>query len=162
MIIHSSKKLAAKLPNIFSEPQENISPLSSWHARLYHLDRRQCVLFCHDQTRYTVLMLGLVKAQFAELGNLFRDLWFEVLQTQGVPEQKLKQLSLMLGPIELDTNTDRSVQASMRIAKQDLEAMLYRVPNVLSLDPIQTSIDLSHATAPRQFMVSGFGRMKRC
>ncbi|MBX2807244.1 MAG: hypothetical protein KTR20_01320 [Cellvibrionaceae bacterium] len=52
-----------------------------------------------------------------------------------------------LGPIEFDTNTDRSAQASMRIAKQDLEAMLYRVPNVLSLDPVQASIDLSHHPA---------------
>jgi hypothetical protein len=45
-------------------------------------------------------------------------------------------VELALGALRFDTATDRSVQGSLRVAKQDLEAWLYRVPNVMDLDPV--------------------------
>jgi hypothetical protein len=39
------------------------------------------------------------------------------------------------------------VQGSMRVAKQDLEASLYRVPHVMELDPVAVSCKLSHRPA---------------
>lgn len=58
MIIHCTKKLAAKLPAVSLEPLMETSPLGSWHANLYTIDRRNCLLFCHDDTRYTVFLPG--------------------------------------------------------------------------------------------------------
>jgi hypothetical protein len=52
IIIHCSKKLAAKLPDVSPTSLEEASPLGSWHARLFTLDRRQCEMFCHDESRY--------------------------------------------------------------------------------------------------------------
>ena len=147
MVIHCTKKLAAKLKGVSSIALNETSPLGSWHAHLYHLDRRQCVLFCHDQTRYVLFMAGLTKPQFMEFDSLFRSLLFSVLEVQGVVESKLKQVELMIGPIKFDTVTDRSVQGSMRVVKGDLEARLYRAPNVMLLDSIQTSLELSHRPA---------------
>jgi hypothetical protein len=48
MIFHCSKKLATKLPDVSSVPLEETSPLGSWHGHLFSMDRRQCVMFCHD------------------------------------------------------------------------------------------------------------------
>ncbi|MHB1233596.1 MAG: DUF6933 domain-containing protein, partial [Burkholderiales bacterium] len=44
MILHCSQKLAAKLPAISSTLLEETSPLGSWHAHLFMLDRGQCVM----------------------------------------------------------------------------------------------------------------------
>jgi len=67
MIIHCTKKLAAKLSVVSNKPLMETSPLGSWHAHLYIIDRRNCILFCYDETRYTVLLPGLRKEHCAEL-----------------------------------------------------------------------------------------------
>ncbi|WP_420870698.1 DUF6933 domain-containing protein [Mariprofundus erugo] len=63
MIIHCTKKLAAKLSDVSAEPLMDSNPLGSWHANLYTIDRRNCVMFCHDQTRFVLLMVGVKKAR---------------------------------------------------------------------------------------------------
>ena len=51
MIIHCSEKLAAKLNGVSPIPLPETSPPGSWHGHLFTLDRRQCVMFCHDANR---------------------------------------------------------------------------------------------------------------
>ena len=140
MILHCSQKLAAKVPGVSAVPLEETSPLGSWHGHLFTLDRRQCVMLCHDATRYVLFLPGLRKADFAELGSTwFRPLYLATLAMFGCPDTQIRKVELALGPMRFDTATDRSVQGSLRVAKQDLEAWLYRVPNVMDLDPLRMS-----------------------
>ena len=151
MIIHCSQKLAAKLPAISSTPLEETSPLGSWHAHLFTLDRRQCVMFCHDSTRYVLFLPGLRKDHFTELGSQwFRPLYLATLAMLGCSDTQIKKLELALGPMRLDTATDRSVQGSLRVAKLDLEAWLYDVPNVMDLDPLAMSCRLNERPATKR------------
>ena len=144
MILHCSKKLAAKLPGVAAAPLAETSPLGSWHGHLFTLDRRQCVMFCHDATRYVLFMPGLRKVQFAELGSKwFRLLYTATLAMSGCPDAQIRKVELALGPVRFDTATDRSVQGSLRVAKQDLEAWVYEVSNVLDLDPLVVSCRLN-------------------
>ena len=148
MIIHCSQKLAAKLPAVSSTPLEETSPLGGWHAHLFTLDRRQCVMFCHDATRYVLFLPGLRKADFAELSSKwFRPLYLATLAMFGCPDAQIKRVELALGPMRFDTATDRSVQGSLRVAKLDLEAWLYDVPNVMALDPLAMSCRLNERPA---------------
>ncbi len=144
MIIHCSQKLAAKLANVSAAPLEESSPLGSWHGHLFNLDRRQCVMFCHDATRFVLFLPGLRKQQFAELGSKwFRLLYTATLAMAGCPDVQIKKAELALGPVCFDTATDRSVQGSLRVARQDLAAWVYQVPNVLDLDPLTVSYRLN-------------------
>ena len=137
MILHCSKKLAAKLPGVSSEPLGETSPLGSWHGHLVHFDRRQCVMFMHDDTRYALFLPGLRKEHFAVLGaRWFRELYTATLAVLGCPDRQIRKVELALGPVRYDTATDRSVQGSMRVAKQDLDDWVCRVPNVMELDPL--------------------------
>ena len=68
-----TKKLAARLPNVSPKPLAEDNPLGSWHAHLYTIDRRNCLLFCQDRTRFTLLMAGLKKADFEHLEYRFLD-----------------------------------------------------------------------------------------
>ena len=52
MIVHCTRKLAAKLPDVSKTASDGSDSLGSWHAGLFMIDRRQCVLFCHDASRY--------------------------------------------------------------------------------------------------------------
>ncbi|MEK6802496.1 MAG: hypothetical protein AABZ34_07495 [Nitrospirota bacterium] len=118
--------------------------MSSWHGHLLTLDRRQCVLFCHDITRYVLFMPGLRAPQLAELGHRHRDLFLAVLEAQGLTRERIVRVGLMLGPLEVHRSTDRSVLGSMRVAADDLKyGMLNRTANVMDLDPIATSLALN-------------------
>lgn len=148
MILHCSQKLAAKLPDVSPTSLDETSPLGSWHGHLFTMDRRQCVMFCHDATRYVLFLPGLRKADFAELGSAwFRPLYLATLAMFGCPDTQIKKVELALGPMRFDTATDRSVQGSLRVAKQDLEAWLYRVPNVMDLNPLAVSCRLNERPA---------------
>lgn len=119
-------------------------PLTSWHGHLLTLDRRQCVLFCHDATRYVLFMPGLRAPQLAELGRWHRDLFLAVLEAQGLARQHIARAGLLLGPLRTDQATERSVLGSMRVVADDLKyGLLHQIANVMELDPIATSLRLN-------------------
>ncbi len=143
MILHCTQKLASKLSEVSAAPLAEVSPLGGWHANLYQIHRRQCVLFCHDETRYMLLVAGLKKAHFEGLGKLHRDLFLMSLAAHGLPDAKTMRAGLMLGPMAFDRATDRSVLSSMNVAMGDFAAYLQRVSNVLELDPAEMAIWLN-------------------
>ncbi len=143
MIVHCSRKLADKLPEVSSTPLAEDSPLGSWHGHLFTVDRRHCILFCHDRTRYSLFMAGLRKPQFAELGKWFRLLFTASLAVAGCPDSQIRKIEMLLGPVRHDTATDRSVLGTINIARKDLDALVWRVPNVLELDPLEVAAYLN-------------------
>ena len=125
-------------------------------------------MFCHDATRYVLFLPGLRKEHFAELGSKwFRPLYLATLAMFGCPDTQIKKAELTLGPMRFDTATDRSVQGSLRIAKLDLEAWLYGVPNVMDLDPLAMSCRLNERPAtiygkwvrPKKAMLEAVARL---
>lgn len=138
MVLHCSRKLAQRLPDVSASALAEISALGGWHGHLVVMDRRQCVLFCHDATRYVLFLPGLRKPQFHALGNTWlRHLFAASLAILGCTDTQVRKAELALGQVQYDVATDRSVQASLRVAALDLEAWLWRqVPDVMNADPL--------------------------
>lgn len=148
MIIHATRKLAQRLPEVSTGPPEKDNALGSWHADRLTLDRRQCVLFCHDETRAALFVAGLRKPEFAELGNMvFRSVFSDTLRALDCPDSQIRRALMTLGPYSYDTSTDRSVLSSMRVVLQDLEAYLWNFPNVLQADPVEVSVRLTRQSS---------------
>lgn len=145
MIFHCTQKMAAKLSDVSAEALSESSPLGSWHALLYTVARRQCVMFCHDASRYIFFLPGLVKADFADLGRLHRELFLATLVKQGVAELQLKKIALALGPMRYDRATDRSVLGSINVARSDLSFALEFEEKVI--DPIAIATRLNKRPA---------------
>ena len=146
MLLHCTKRVAEKLPDDqFRRSPSAGSPderplLGEWHGHLLLLDRRQCVMFCHDLTRYVLFLPGLRAAQFADLSRWHQELFLTTLAAQDLPSSHLGCLKLILGPLQMDCRTDRSVLGSLRVAADDLRyGSLPRVVNVLNLDQIAIS-----------------------
>ncbi len=144
MIIHCTKKLAAKLPTVSSHALTENSPLGSWHANLYMIDRRNCVLFCNDATRYTLFLPGLTKPQFAELGRHFKEIYLASLAYMGMEDNQVRRAELALGPIVFDTATNRSVLGSLNQMKFMLYVRANDVANVMMLNPLSVNRWLCH------------------
>jgi hypothetical protein len=147
VILHCTRKLAARLSDVSSEKLEETGPLESWHANLYAIDRRQCLLLCHDATRYCLFLPGLRATHLKALGRWHRELFLASLATAGVEGAVLKKVEFAFGASRFDTATDRSVLGSMIIARQDLDGLLIRVGNVLDLDPVLASRHLNERPA---------------
>lgn len=168
MILHCTRKLASRIPSTTDLPDPGAEhssqsgPLHSWHGHLLTLDRRQCVLFCHDVTRYVLFMPGLRAPQFADLGRWHRDLFLAVLEAQGLERDRIAQAGLFLGPMRTDQTTDRSVLGSMRVVADDLKyGVLNRVPHVMELAPIATSLRLNdRPCAVRKTWIHPFAVMR--
>ena len=150
MLLHCTKKLAAKLPQKHltgldpADSEGTGRRLWDWHGNLILLDRRQCVMFCHDLTRYVIFLPGLRAAEFKELDRLHRELFLSTIAALGMSSSQLARLALLLGPLQVDCRTDRSVLGSLRVALDDLQfGYLPRAPNVLDLDPLAISHQLN-------------------
>jgi hypothetical protein len=144
MIIHCTKKLAKKLPEVSTEAIVETSPLGSWHANLYTIDRHNCILFCHDATRYTVFLPGLRKPEFAELGRWFKEAFTASLIYMGMSDAQMRRAELALGPVEFDSQTERSVLGSLNQMKFMLDARAEEVEDVMLLNPLSVTRWLCH------------------
>ena len=144
MVIHCTRKLANKLPEVSPVSVEEDSPLGSWHANLYVIDRRNVLLFCHDDTRYTLFLPGMRKLHFYDLGRWFRELFTASLAYMGVPDNLVKRAELVLGPIRFDSCTDRSVLGSLNQMKFMLDARVSEVEDVMQLNPLSVNRWLCH------------------
>jgi len=136
MIFHCTKALAAKLPSVSPIPLTDANPLGSWHAHLHVIDRRQCIMFCHDTTRFVLFESGLKKEQFQKLGQFHKELYLAALIAMGVPEATLKRVELAMGPARFDTATDRSVLGTLNQSRLEFDFFLDDYTNILDVDPL--------------------------
>lgn len=145
MLVHCTQKLAAKLPMVSKEPLVDANPLGSWHANLYTIDRRNCIMFCHDRTRFVLFVAGLKKSDFARLDFWFQDVYANTMLKLGYDTSLIEKALALVDPLRFDTSCDRSVQGSLRTAKMmDLDGLLMDVPDVMELPPYSTSARLNH------------------
>ena len=136
MIFHCTKALAAKLPSVSATPLADSNPLGSWHAHIHTIDRRQCVMFCHDTTRFVLFEAGLKKEQFQNLGQFHKQLYLAALIAMGVPEATLKRVELAMGPARFDTATDRSVLGTLNQSRLELDFFPDHYDTIIDVDPL--------------------------
>lgn len=144
MIFHCTKALAAKLPSVSVTPLTDKNPLGSWHAHLHIIDHRQCVMFCHDTTRFVLFESGLKKEQFPNLGQFHTQLYQAALSSMGVSEASLKQVELAMGPAQFDTVTDRSVLGTMNQSRSEFDFFIADYSNILEVDAIVAAKWFNH------------------
>ena len=139
--IHATKKLLAKLPvneqgllpkdRRFDEAQPvgqapgSINPLGSWHANLLTIQRRNCVLLIHDDTRFPVFIPALTKPHFARLNLSFEDALANTLLKCGANDQQLDKLHAAFQALQFDSICNRSVQGTMNRVGQDADWYLH-------------------------------------
>jgi hypothetical protein len=124
VIIHCTKKLAQKVAGVSAVALREAHPLQTWHGHLYRVDRRQCVLFCHDETRFVLFLPGVRKEHLADLGTAFRHLFTGALAAFGCSEARVGRA--LLAP-DVDTpSLDLAGQADARDRRDPLAPQVRR------------------------------------
>lgn len=132
-----TQKLIAKLPVKEGLLPEGIAlnesltekvlnnPLSGWRANLLTIQRRNCILMVHDQTRFPLLLTGLTKKDFEALDYHFADALMNTLLKVGADEDQIRAAQDLLAPVSISKSFDRSVQGTMNQMKGDLEHLIW-------------------------------------
>lgn len=155
MIIHCTQKLSAKLKSAghrvsttplaserCSDSTEN--SIGSWHANITTIQRRQCVVFCHDQTRFALVMIGATAKELKAIDYWFSDLLVNTLLKAGVDPSLIEATCQRLLTLQFDTACDRSVQGTLNQLIQELEHYVaYNQTHILDLPIYSTCVRLS-------------------
>ena len=120
------------------------NPLNGWHAHLITLQRRQCVLFVHNYSRFALIIPCLKKLDFASLDWHFEDLLMNTLMRTGMPKDTITRAAHSIEPLQFDHPMDRSVMGTLNQLAADVEHQLwYEDMDVGELLPYSTSAWLS-------------------
>ena len=136
--VHATKKLLAKLPlddaglvktkqplPYGQESENRNNPLSGWHANLVTLQRRNCVLMVHDETRFPVMIKSLLKKDFANFDWYFQDAFMNTLLKVNANDEQMDAAQSLLAPCQFDTDCNRSAQGTLNRMKSDIEHLLW-------------------------------------
>lgn len=123
--INEGGRIEAKLNRGYAANDGGTSLLSGWHANLLLIQRRQCVIFVHDTTRFCVFIPALKKADFADLDYLFEDAFMNTLLKCGADDALMNAAHAGLSPLVCDSDCDRSVQGTMNRMAWEIEHMIH-------------------------------------
>ncbi|SEA40693.1 DUF6933 domain-containing protein [Marinobacterium iners] len=146
MRIHVTNKLAEKLKKagfeIADSAEEQPSALGDWHANITTIQRRQCLVFTHDQTRYSLALIGMTQKEIKELTYWFSDMLANTMLKQGYPVELMERAVSSFSELSFDTQCSRSVQGTLRNMIWDLESFTWGGTEITDLAPYSISASL--------------------
>ncbi|MBR9884134.1 MAG: hypothetical protein GYB21_10975, partial [Oceanospirillales bacterium] len=106
MRIHVTKKLAEKLRKAGFETSdstdENPSALGEWHANITTIQRRQRIVFTHDQTRLSLALIGVTQKELKELTFWFSDMLGNAMLKLGYPAELMERAVSSFSELSFD------------------------------------------------------------
>lgn len=157
--LYVTKKLQAKLSiddkgmlpgsshvdYLADKPEMESNPLSGWHANLRVMQRRQCVIFVHNETRFPVFVPCLTKPNFSRLEYFFIDAFMNTLMKCGASMEHMDAAQYLLERFKIDSNYSRSVQGTMNQMCAEIETYLwYDNVNIMELSGYSMGVHLAN------------------
>lgn len=123
--IQCTQKLLKQVGREYTEAIIPTGPLGGWHANLLLLDRRKCVLFTNDLTRYSFLVPGLRKPDFQQIEEVFRQSLFRCLLNERLPQNQIEKVLDEIREIAITRSGDRSILGTMNEVAKYIEWTVY-------------------------------------
>lgn len=146
MKIHVNKKLAEKLKKsgyiIGDGVEVKQSLLGDWNANITTIQRRQCLMFIHDQTRFCIALTGVIQKELKDLNFWFEDMLGNTMLKLGYPQTLIEKAVDSIGELSFDTQCSRSVQGTLRLAIGELDAYTWDGTCIMDLGTYSLSARL--------------------
>ncbi|APG26372.1 hypothetical protein A7E75_13745 [Syntrophotalea acetylenica] len=118
-------------------------PLGCWHANLLILDRRKCVLFTNDKTRYSFLVPGLKKPDFKMLDEIFRQGLFRNLIRDGFSQEAIEKVLDEIREVVFTRTSSRSVLGTMNDMANIIKWTVLDEGGMLNVDVVEMNSKLN-------------------
>jgi len=122
--IGCTKKLLDELE--IKQPAEEVDHrgLRGWHGNTFRLYRSKAVLLVNDETRFAVFIPRMVKKDFVNFDQIFRDRFRQALEWANVDSGHIARALLQCGGCSYGKIHNRSVLGTMNDMKQAIEFLL--------------------------------------
>ena len=124
MIIRCTQKLLAELKIKSIEEESATDPFSSWHANVFRIERRKCVLITNDTTLFTMFIPALKKSDFDFFHRVIQEHLFKNLLYESRPQFQIESILTKCRHIEFRKTNNRRVLGSMNDQKLQLEYLI--------------------------------------
>ena len=121
MIIHCTQKLFSELKNKPTKEKYPKDSFWSWHANVFHIERRKCVLITNDTTLFTMFIPVLKKPDFLSFHFIFGQHLFKNLLHEGIPQNQIEAVLSECEDIQYEKTNNRSVLGTMNEQRFQLE-----------------------------------------
>ncbi len=111
-------------------------------ANITTIQRRQCLVFTHDQTRFSLALIGVTQKELKALTFWFSDMLANTMLKLGYPAELMERAVSSFSELSFDTQCSRPVQGTLRNMIWDLESFTWDSTQITDLAPYSTSASL--------------------
>jgi hypothetical protein len=116
-----TKKFLSELKRNPAKEDPEIDSFWSWHANIFNIERRKCVLVTNDITLFSLFIPGLKKPDFQSFNFIFGQQIFKNMLHEKIPQKQIEMILSECEDIQFKRTNNRSVLGSMNELKFQLE-----------------------------------------
>lgn len=143
ILIQCTQKLLKEVGQEYKEVVIPTFPLGCWHANLITIDRRKCVLFTNDPTRYSFLVPCLRKPDLQRLDHVFRQNFFRCLVNEGIAQEDFEKALEEIQEIGFTRTSNRSILGTMNEIVKFIEWTVQDECGLLNTDISKLNMDIN-------------------
>ncbi|PGM57001.1 hypothetical protein [Bacillus sp. AFS053548] len=126
MYIQLTKKLSDEMKIKVEKPElSNENQLFCWHANIFKIGRKKCVLVMNNVTRYCFVMYGLLKKDFTNFEELMKRSIVTNFLANEFDVEKVDQYMKQLGEVQYTATSNRSIISQMNEMIYQAEHIIY-------------------------------------
>ena len=118
-------------------------PLGCWHANLLTIDRRKCVLFTNDLTRYSFFVPYLRKPDFQIIDEVFKQNLFKSLLNEGLSQEHIELVLEEIKEIAITRTSNRSILGTMNDLTNQITWRIQQEGGLGNTDISKLNMDLN-------------------
>ncbi|MBY0599474.1 DUF6933 domain-containing protein [Bacillus bingmayongensis] len=126
-LIQCTKKLADEMGITVEkiDPTSDNNSLNCWHAHLFRINRKKCVVVMNNITRYHFVIYGVTKRELQKLNLLFQKDLVTNLLLDGIKPEVIEQYLNQDPIIQYTATNNRSIISQMNEAIFTIESYFY-------------------------------------
>ncbi|ANY75213.1 DUF6933 domain-containing protein [Paenibacillus ihbetae] len=114
IILRLTQSLLKDMKTTPMEVNNDVPSLFSWHANIYHLNKRKHIVFVNDLTRLTVIIDGVRTGQLTKMQEKFMETLEEYLLAEGIDSSNITSFLQNGSDITISKTNNRSVLGTMK------------------------------------------------
>lgn len=143
ILIQCTQKLLKEVGQEYKEAVIPTFPLGCWHANLITIDRRKCVLFTNDLTRYSFFVPCLRKPDLLRLDHVFSQNLFRCLVNEGIAQEEIEKALEEIKEIGFTRTSNRSILGTMNEITKIIEWTVQSECGLLNTDISKLNMDIN-------------------
>jgi hypothetical protein len=134
MLIRCTQKLLTELKIKPADVESPADSFWSWHANMFYIERRKCVLITNDTTLFSLFIPSLKKPDFQSFHYLFGQYLFKNMLYEQIPQNQIETVLDQCQKIDYGKTSNRSVLGSMNDQRYQLEYFIESMGGLAQTD----------------------------